>query len=174
MLHGERRVFRAEVGGHGPIKAAAVTLVVAGIDGDKRRHVVIRQADKLGRNAADGRMLQTGHAAEAGVQIIFRVVMIVDLRGHRAQERHILHALRQLGKLVGHMNARHGGWDAHELAARFGIKGVLLARAAVHPQEDAFFAARPLRRGVGHGLKPRHRHTREQAGRGELEEVTSL
>ena len=57
MLYGQRRVLRAEVSGHGPVKAAAVTLVVAGIDGDKRRHIVIRQADKLGRNAADGRML---------------------------------------------------------------------------------------------------------------------
>ena len=82
-------------------------------------------------------MLEAAEPLVAGVEVILGVVVVVDLGFHRAEDRHVVHALRQLRKLLDDVDAGHGGLCRFEFAAGLGIEGVLLAGSAIHPQEDA-------------------------------------
>jgi hypothetical protein len=73
--------------------------------------------------------------------------VIPFLGAHRPDDGHVFHVAGYLGQVLADADARDGSGDFLERPAvgvsRLQVKGVHLARTAVHPQEDA--GAAPLR-----------------------------
>jgi hypothetical protein len=110
------------------------------------------------------------------VQLVRGPLVLSLFVGDRADERDVLHRLGGLLPAVGDLNSRSGRANGRSLSAvfrsRFGIEGLELAGAALHPQEDhgATLFAKLL--GVhAHQLAKVERAGEERPGRDVLQEA---
>lgn len=73
------------------------------------------------------------------------------------------------------MNPRDGSLDGFEFSAGFGVEGVLLARASIHPEKNAGLAATSLDDGIGgQRFEPRNRDSGEDTCGREPEIVAAI
>jgi hypothetical protein len=97
---------------------------------------------------------------------------------HRADNGGMLHGLGHLGKVFGNLDSRHAGRNRLGFTAigmtRLRAKGLELARATLHPEQDAGHAAAAEFVGLcGHQVGPAQRAGCEACGGNTAQEVAA-
>jgi hypothetical protein len=148
-------------------------------DRDEVRQRELRVAQLRRDQRAETRVDEAADAfLVAGVQVDLGPAVGAFAGAHTADDGPVVHQAGQLREVLADLDAGHGGLDRLELAAVLGtrlqIEGVLVRRAAVHPEKDT-----GLRPGAGLGgaasedVQPaRQRHGRDADG-GQLQPVAA-
>src|SRR5262249_13390341 len=129
----------------------------AAADADEVRQVEVLRPQLGGDEGAERGVLETARRDVAGVQLIGGPLVLALAVGHGPDKSDVLHRLRDVGPVLGDLNAADGGvnrlgWSANA-RARLGIECLELARAAAHEHQDARHAAlAQLLRVQGHGV----------------------
>ena len=146
IVDGQRLLVRSE-------ESRGQCLLRATPDGDevRQRHVLLAQFLR-----DDGAQARERHGAGAilvtGVQIVGGQLVVRLQRAHAAQDRGVLHQLREAREMLADADARHRRFDGLEFAADVGrslglrVEGVDVAGPAGHPQQDARLGPLSLRR----------------------------
>ena len=126
--------------------------VAAMADGDEVGQRAVGVADFLGGDGAEAGIDQAAHAfAVAGVQVVVGAGVGAFRGAHAADDGGMVHEPGQPREVLADADAGDVGVDGLERAAVGGagpqVEGVLVAGAAVHPQEDAAFVPSRLSAG---------------------------
>ena len=136
----ERFVARAE---HAAVHVAGLDSRLA--DPHERRQVEARIPAVAGDDRAPRRIGDRRLDRIAGADELDRAEMVLLVADHRADERDLVEDLGRLRPMLADLDSRHVRVDrlrrALILRARLGIERVVLARPAVHPQQDHPLAA---------------------------------
>jgi len=170
----QRGMSRTQVTRDIAVQTATVVAIETGVDRDERRHLVTGMADLRRGDTADRGMFEGGGSLVTGVQEVLGVVVPVDLGRHRPHQHQVLHRLGQLWQVLDDVDPGHRCRLGGELALGLRVEGVLLAGAAVHPQQDARLLAGLTDGLPGQRFEPRHRDARDQAGGREFQQVAAF
>ena len=147
-------------------------------DADEVRQGVFGIADLLGDEGAKRRILDRAGRQVAGAHQEGSAAMVAFLGRHRADDRHLVAELGDLGQVFANLQAGSGGLDLLERpavgVADLEVPQVDGAGPTVHPQQDHGLLALRMLGGIGgEGVHPAGNRAGGHAGGGQFEPLTA-